>query len=38
MRGPIVGGNGSEVVEVELIEVNKQFSQIAIQILIDLLE
>jgi len=38
MRGSIVGGNGSEVVEVELIGVNKQFSQITIQILINLLE
>jgi len=38
MRGSIVGGNGLEVVEVELIEMNKQFSQITIQILINLLE
>jgi len=38
MRGSIVGGNGSEVVKVELIEVNKQFSQITVQILINLLE
>jgi len=38
MRGSIVGGDGSEVVEVELIEMNKQFSQITVQILINLLE
>ena len=38
MRGSIVGGDGLEVVEVELIEVNKQFRQITVQILIDLLE
>ena len=38
MRGSIVGGDGLEIVEVELIEVNKQFRQITVQILIDLLE
>jgi len=38
MRGSIVGGDGLEIVEVELIEVNKQFCQITVQILIDLLE
>ena len=38
MRGSIVGGDGLEVVEIELIEVNKQFCQIAVQILINLLE
>jgi len=38
MRGLIVGGNGLEVVEVELVEMNKQFRQITIQILINLLE
>jgi len=38
MRGSIVGGDGLEIVEVELIEVNKQFRQITVQILIDLLQ
>ena len=38
MRGSIVWGNGLEIVKVELIEVNKQFRQITVQILIDLLE
>jgi len=38
MGGSIVRSNGLKVVEVELIEVNKQFRQIAVQILIDLLE
>ena len=38
MRGSIVRGDGLEVVEVELIEVNKQFRQVTIQILINLLE
>jgi len=38
MGGSIVGGNGLEVVEVELIEMNKQFGQITVQILINLLE
>ena len=38
MRGSIVGGDGLEVVEVELIEVNKQFRQVTVQILINLLE
>ena len=38
MRGSVVGGDGLEIIEVELIEVNKQFRQITVQILIDLLE
>ena len=38
MRGSIVGGDGLEVVEVELVEVDKQLRQIAVQILINLLE
>jgi len=38
MGGSIVWSDGLEVVEIELIEVNKQFRQIAVQILIDLLE
>ena len=38
MRGSVVGGDGLEIVKVELIEVNKQFRQITVQILIDLLE
>jgi len=38
MRGSIVRGDGLEVVEVELIEVNKQFRQITVQILINLLK
>jgi len=38
MRGLIVRGDGLEVVEVELIEVNKQFRQVTVQILINLLE
>ena len=38
MRGSIVRGDGLEVVEVELIEVNKQFRQVTVQILINLLE
>jgi len=38
MRGSIVGGDGLEVVEIELIEVDKQLRQIAVQILINLLE
>ena len=38
MRGSIVGGDGLEVVEIELVEVNKQFRQIAVQILINLLK
>jgi len=38
MRGSIVGGDGLEVVEIELVEVDKQFRQIAVQILINLLK
>jgi len=38
MGGSIVGSNGLEVVEVELIEVKEQFSQVAVQILINLLK
>jgi len=38
MGRAVVGSDGLEVVEVELIEMNKQFSQITIQILINLLE
>ena len=38
MRGSIVGGDGLEIVEVELIEVNKQFRQVTVQVLIDLLK
>jgi len=38
MGGSIVGGNGLEVVEVELIKMNKQFSQVPVQILINLLK
>jgi len=38
MRGSIVGGDGLEIIEVELIEVNKQFCQITVQVLIDLLK
>jgi len=38
MRGSIVRSDGLEVVEVELIKMNKQFCQITVQILINLLE
>jgi len=38
MRGSIVGSDGLEVVEVELIEMNKQFRRVTVQILINLLE
>ena len=38
MRGSIVGGDGLKIVEVELIEVNEQFRQITVQILINLLK
>jgi len=38
MGGSIVWGDGLEVVKIELIEVDKQFRQIAVQILINLLE
>ena len=38
MGGSIVRGDGLEVVEIELIEVDKQFRQITVQILINLLE
>jgi len=38
MRGSIVGGDGLEVVEIELVEVDKQLRQIAVQILINLLK
>ena len=38
MGRSIVWGDGLEVVEIELIEVNKQFHQITVQILINLLE
>jgi len=38
MGGSIVGSNGLEVVEVELIKVNEQFGQVAVQILINLLK
>ena len=37
MGGLIIGSDGLKVVEVELIEMNKQFSQITVQILVDLL-
>jgi len=37
MGRSIVGGDWSEVVVVELIEVHKQFGQIAVQIPVDLL-
>jgi len=37
MGGLVVGGDGSKIVVVELIEVHKQFSQITIQIPVDLL-
>jgi len=37
MGRSIIGGDWSEVVVVELIEVHKQFSQITVQIPIDLL-
>jgi len=37
MGRSIVGGDWGEVVVVELIKVHKQFSQIAVQIPIDLL-
>ena len=36
MRGLVVGSDGLEVVEVELIEMDEQFSQIAVQILVNL--
>ena len=38
MGGSIVWGDGLEVVEIELIEVDEQFRQIPVQILINLLE
>jgi len=38
MRGSIIRSDGLEGVEIELVEVNKQFRQIAVQILINLLE
>jgi len=38
MRGLVVGGDGLEVVKVELIEMNEQFRQITVQILINLLK
>jgi len=38
MRGSVVGGDGQEVVEVELVEMNEQFSQVTVQILINLLK
>ena len=38
MGRSIVRGDGLEVVEIELVEVNKQFRQITVQILINLLE
>jgi len=38
MRGSIVGGDGLEAVEIELVEVDKQLRQIAVQILINLLD
>ena len=38
MRGSIVRGDELKIVEVELIKVNKQFRQITVQILINLLE
>jgi len=37
MGGSIVRGDRRKVVVVELVEVHKQFSQITIQILVDLL-
>ena len=38
MRGTIVRGDGLEIVKVKLIEMYKQFRQITVQILIDLLK
>jgi len=38
MGRPIVRGDWSKVVVVELVEMHKQFGQITVQILVDLLE